>query len=83
MDQGKGALKDCNWTAIFQDQRSNHMGIGSFQYALLIVTQQEQCVSVAKVLITQTVLLLRHVGLNLPSEPEGTKLTDWTKTLPG
>ncbi|KAF5945010.1 hypothetical protein HYC85_015238 [Camellia sinensis] len=76
---GKGALKDCNWTKILQDQRSNHMGIGSFQYALLIVTQQEQCVSVAKVLNTQTVLLLRHVGLNLPSEPEGPKLTDWTK----
>ncbi|KAF5945984.1 hypothetical protein HYC85_016212 [Camellia sinensis] len=76
---GKGALKDCNWTAIFQDQRSNHMGVGSFQYALLIVTQQEQCVSVAKVLNTQTVVLLRHVGLNLPSEPEGPKLIDWTK----
>ncbi|KAF5945012.1 hypothetical protein HYC85_015240 [Camellia sinensis] len=45
---GKGALKDYNWTAIFQDQRSNHMGVGSFQYALLIVTQQEQCVSVTK-----------------------------------
>ncbi|GMP61065.1 hypothetical protein CsSME_00023676 [Camellia sinensis var. sinensis] len=79
MDQGKGALKDCNWTAIFQDQRSNHMGVGSIQYALLIVTQQEQCVSVAKVLNTQTVVLLRHAGLNLPSEPEGPKLIDWTK----
>ncbi|KAI7993049.1 Protein SHOOT GRAVITROPISM 6 [Camellia lanceoleosa] len=58
LEQGKGALKDCNWTAIFQDQRSNHMGVGSFQNALLIVTQQEQCVSVAK---------LEGIGFNGPT----------------
>lgn len=39
------------------------MGIGSSRYALLIVTQQGQCVSVGKALNTQTVLLLRHAGL--------------------
>ncbi|KAL6958933.1 adenylosuccinate synthase [Sarracenia purpurea var. burkii] len=77
--EGKGALKDCTWTAIFQDPRTNHMGVGSSQYALPIVTQQEQCVSVAKALNTQTALLLRHVVLNLPSKPDGPKLTDWTK----
>lgn len=63
MEQVKGAPKDCTWSAISQDQRTYHMASGSSRYALLIVTQQEQCVSVGKALNTQTVLLLRHVGL--------------------
>lgn len=38
------------------------MGVGLFQFVLLTVIQQEQCVSVEKELSIQIVLLLRPVA---------------------
>lgn len=64
MEQGKHAPRDCTWTAIIHQHQSNHMGDGLSQFALLIVTQQEQCASAEREQNIQIVLWLRHVGFN-------------------
>lgn len=62
--QEKDALRNCSWTAIFQDLQSNHMGPGLFQFALPIVIQPEQCAFVGKEQNIRIVLWPRHVALN-------------------
>ncbi|KAH9648144.1 EGF-like domain-containing protein [Citrus sinensis] len=75
----KDALREFTSSAISLKHQSYHMGVGLFQFVLLTVIQQEQCVSVEKELSIQIVLLLRPVAFNLPSQPGAPKLTNWAK----
>ncbi|KAH9678860.1 EGF-like domain-containing protein [Citrus sinensis] len=75
----KDALREFTSSAISLKHQSYHMGVGLFQFVLLTVIQQEQCVSVEKELSIQIVLLLRPVAFNLPSQPGAPKSTDWAK----
>ncbi|KAE8726077.1 hypothetical protein F3Y22_tig00007895pilonHSYRG00141 [Hibiscus syriacus] len=42
----------------------------------------ELCAFVEKAQISKTVMWQSHVGFNSPTEPEGVKVTDWTKADP-
>lgn len=61
--QGKDVLRDCSWTAIILDQKSNHMATGLCLFVLLIAIHPEPCAFVEKVQNIQIALFLRHVDL--------------------
>jgi hypothetical protein len=64
MFQGKDALRDYTWNVTTLNHQSYHMGDGWCPFALLIVTQREQCAFVEKVQNIQIVLQQRLVGFN-------------------